>query len=423
MLSKIGRVATAAAVRAPTRSVFTAASVARRPAAVSNGKSLHWLLLGAGLLMGGLVLAEGSVSKAAMCDAAPQQQVQAEVPDAIRSKPATATASGPSAADLFSPPAPAHDRWDENWDGLARVPPTLNSKGRVELVTRHLLFVRHGQYVHPTAATQHLDPVLTELGHEQAKLTGERLASLGLDVSVIHVSNMARVRQTAEEISAFFPGVPLRENPDLAEGVPSAHAPLHPTWRPDAESLREDPPRIRRAFEQLVHRWRDFEGMPIRSQSEWDAVRVARLKQDPNTLRGDEGSSGQQITSAQQAAKQARETAEQQQHGGKPNTLVSTSAGTIDISGAGGAQPSGSGSSSVPTGPPVHVDRYELVVCHGNVIRYSLLRALQLPVQAWLRLAIYNTGVSHISIRPNGHVTLQSIGDTGHLPKDMITYS
>jgi hypothetical protein len=32
----------------------------------------------------------------------------------------------------------------------------------------------------------------------------------------------------------------------------------------------------------------------------------------------------------------------------------------------------------------------------GNVIRYATLRALQLPVQAWLRLAIYNTGMTHI---------------------------
>jgi len=353
--------------------------------------------------MGGLVLAEGSSNGAAMCEA--NQQAQAAVPDAIRSKPA------PSSADVFNPPAPAHDRWDSNWDGLEGVPPSIDPKtGRPLLVTRHLLFVRHGQYVLPTAATADIDPVLTELGHQQAALTGKRLASLGYDVQVIHVSDMARARQTAEGIAASFPGVAVRESPLIAEGVPSAHYPQHPSWRPDARSLAEDPPRIKAGFEDLVHRWRVHDGVVVRSQKQWDAVRVARLKEDPNKLRGDT-----QLDSAQQAAKQAREVGQQKQNGG---SLVSTSAGTVDMSGLSTGSPL-----SIPSSqPPLHVDRYELVVCHGNVIRYSLLRALQLPVQAWLRLAIYNTGVSHLVIRPNGHVSLNSLGDTGHLPKDMITY-
>lgn len=36
---------------------------------------------------------------------------------------------------------------------------------------------------------------------------------------------------------------------------------------------------------------------------------------------------------------------------------------------------------------------YELVVCHGNVIRYWCMRALQLEPQAWLRLSHANCGV------------------------------
>lgn len=37
-------------------------------------------------------------------------------------------------------------------------------------------------------------------------------------------------------------------------------------------------------------------------------------------------------------------------------------------------------------------DTYDLVVCHGNVIRYFTLRALQLPPGRWLKLATYNCG-------------------------------
>lgn len=65
---------------------------------------------------------------------------------------------------------------------------------------------------------------------------------------------------------------------------------------------------------------------------------------------------------------------------------------------------------------------YEIVVCHGNVIRYCVLRALQLPPQAWLRLAIWNCGITHIEIRPDGGVSMHALGDTGHLEKGFITY-
>lgn len=67
-------------------------------------------------------------------------------------------------------------------------------------------------------------------------------------------------------------------------------------------------------------------------------------------------------------------------------------------------------------------DTYELVVCHGNVIRYCLLRALQMPPGAWLRLATYNCGLTHIEIRPSGNVSVYGFGDVGFLPLDKITY-
>ncbi len=67
-------------------------------------------------------------------------------------------------------------------------------------------------------------------------------------------------------------------------------------------------------------------------------------------------------------------------------------------------------------------DTNELFVIHGNVIRYFLCRALQFPVEGWLRLSIYNTGISQLTIRPDGSVSVRSVGDVGHLQKDQITY-
>lgn len=38
--------------------------------------------------------------------------------------------------------------------------------------------------------------------------------------------------------------------------------------------------------------------------------------------------------------------------------------------------------------PPSQTETtWELLVCHGNVIRYFTMRALQLPANAWLRLS------------------------------------
>jgi serine/threonine-protein phosphatase PGAM5 len=60
------------------------------------------------------------------------------------------------------------------------------------------------------------------------------------------------------------------------------------------------------------------------------------------------------------------------------------------------------------------------VVAAGNVIRFFVCRALQLPPSAWLRFATYNCGITHIIIRPNGNCSLYGFGDTGHL--DKVTY-
>lgn len=66
---------------------------------------------------------------------------------------------------------------------------------------------------------------------------------------------------------------------------------------------------------------------------------------------------------------------------------------------------------------------YEVVVCHGNVIRYMTLRALQLPPEAWLRLCTFNCSVTYLVVRPTGSVSLRALGDVGHLDPPMVTFS
>jgi len=64
-----------------------------------------------------------------------------------------------------------------------------------------------------------------------------------------------------------------------------------------------------------------------------------------------------------------------------------------------------------------------VLVCHGNVIRYFVMRALQLPPSAWLRTAVFNSSITILEIGPTGNVSLRAFGDVGFLPADKVTYS
>jgi len=66
---------------------------------------------------------------------------------------------------------------------------------------------------------------------------------------------------------------------------------------------------------------------------------------------------------------------------------------------------------------------FEIIVCHANVIRYFFCRALQLPPEAWLRLCVFNCSLTYFTIRPTGTVSCRMLGDIGHLPYDLSTFS
>lgn len=83
-----------------------------------------------------------------------------------------------------------------------------------------MLLVRHGQTVaahldEPFPLVDgHGDPELTELGHQQAQLTAERLALL--DISGLYVTTLVRTVQTAAPLAQRLGLTPVVE-PDLRE--------------------------------------------------------------------------------------------------------------------------------------------------------------------------------------------------------------
>lgn len=73
-----------------------------------------------------------------------------------------------------------------------------------------------------------------------------------------------------------------------------------------------------------------------------------------------------------------------------------------------------------PTG---NQDQHELLVCHGNLIRYFVCRVLLAPVEMWVNLEIFNCGITCVEIRGNGRKLLVFHNAHGHLRADLKTFA
>lgn len=189
---------------------------------------------------------------------------------------------------------------------------------------RYIVMVRHGQYVHDS------ERHLTELGKEQAEVTGKRLVDLGIKFDKIWYSDVTRATETSRIIEKHLPEVPTEMSQLLRESAPCPPDPPHPTWKPSKADFFAEGARVEAGFREFFHR------------------------ADPDQFE--------------------------------------------------------------PT--------YELLVCHGNVIRYCTLRALQLTPEAWLRLSHANCGITTLRVSGyDGSVSLDGFGDTHILTKDQITFN
>lgn len=318
-----------------------------------------------------------------------------------------------------------YPHWNEDWDGrehLSNLPllPGAPADGDAEAdyarsrsfrkdlrrhgVHRHFILVRHGQY---EEVPDEDERVLTELGREQARLTGIRIlemvrgaqgAAEGTDDSVarpvdlraVRVSGMVRAVETANIIAGVLEeqGITLirdgedgqngpeggdgavrvtRGDPDLNEGRP-AHT--VPTGKVGSSTIRRvdiDHGRAEAAFHRYFYRADPPPELLARYATAGDAKALPPADDaDDATAR------------------------------------------------APSAEPD-------PLPPPRH--EFEIVVCHGNMIRYYFCRLMQLPPEAWLRMTTFNCSLSYFVVRPTGSVSCRSMGDMGHLPYDKSTFS
>jgi broad specificity phosphatase PhoE len=71
-------------------------------------------------------------------------------------------------------------------------------------------------------------------------------------------------------------------------------------------------------------------------------------------------------------------------------------------------------------GPTPEVDKTEIIVSHGNLIRYMAGRVLGSP-ESWLRMRTFNCGITEIAIESDGRLWLVSYNDVGRLPAEFVT--
>lgn len=75
------------------------------------------------------------------------------------------------------------------------------------------------------------------------------------------------------------------------------------------------------------------------------------------------------------------------------------------------------------TSPNASGDTHELLVCHGNVIRWFVCRALGVDTKQWTRMEIANCSLTMIQIRAEGTVRVQQFNEIAHVPVEKQTWS
>lgn len=71
--------------------------------------------------------------------------------------------------------------------------------------------------------------------------------------------------------------------------------------------------------------------------------------------------------------------------------------------------------------PSSGTPKRELLVCHGNVTRYLVTRALNVDTTAWLEMSVGHASITQILVEPDGTFRINSVGDIGHIPPNLQT--
>ena len=66
--------------------------------------------------------------------------------------------------------------------------------------------------------------------------------------------------------------------------------------------------------------------------------------------------------------------------------------------------------------------RNDILVAHGNVIRYLVVKALQVDPRAWLGMSVAHASLTVIQVQPDGSMKVVAVGDSGHIPSPLVSW-
>jgi serine/threonine-protein phosphatase PGAM5 len=66
--------------------------------------------------------------------------------------------------------------------------------------------------------------------------------------------------------------------------------------------------------------------------------------------------------------------------------------------------------------------RNDILVAHGNVIRYLVVKALKVDPRAWLGMSVTHASLTVIQVQPDGSMKVLAVGDSGHIPSPLISW-
>jgi len=72
--------------------------------------------------------------------------------------------------------------------------------------------------------------------------------------------------------------------------------------------------------------------------------------------------------------------------------------------------------------PATRADEHNVIVAHGNVIRYLVTKALGVDTRSWLGMSIAHASLTIIRVRPDGSLTVVAVGDIGHIPPNLQSW-
>ena len=73
--------------------------------------------------------------------------------------------------------------------------------------------------------------------------------------------------------------------------------------------------------------------------------------------------------------------------------------------------------------PTPAADTHDLLVCHGNVIRWLTLKALGMDVRKWYGMDIANASLTILAVRPDGSCRLVTYSSNLHIPLEKQTWA